>query len=150
MKELLTITTHNGLFQYNQLAFGVASAPHMSKNHRDDSTRDSKKYNICWMISLWQGKVKRNTLGFWKVRSLQPNNQQRKMPFFQTELDFCGNRIDGNGLHETQEKIRAIVDAPQPTKLTKLRTFLGMVNHYHWFANVVPMQALVQVKTPWR
>lgn len=72
------------------------------------------------------------------------------MWFFQTELDFCGYRIDGNGLHKTQEKIRAIVDAPQPTKLTELRTFLGMVNYYHWFANVVPMQALVQVKTPWR
>lgn len=53
-------------------------------------------------------------------------------------------RIDSKGLHKTEEKIRAmVVEAPQPTNLTELRSVLGMVNNYHPFLpNLAPLHSL--------
>ena len=79
-----------------------------------------------------------------------------KCKFFQEEISYCGHKIDSNGLHKTQEKIEAIVNAPKPENLTQLRAFLGMVNYYAKFlpnlASVLhPFNQLLQknVKFQW-
>ncbi|GFX09184.1 uncharacterized protein K02A2.6 [Trichonephila clavipes] len=37
-----------------------------------------------------------------------------KSKFFQNEINFLGHRIDSKGLHKTDEKISAVVNAPVP------------------------------------
>ena len=49
-KELLTINTHKGLFQYNRLVYGVTSAP----SGREPRTRDFREFptsSVTWTIS---------------------------------------------------------------------------------------------------
>ena len=58
---------------------------------------------------------------------------KKKCSFLQPEITYCGFHVDGAGLHKTPEKIRAVVEAPQPDNITQLRAFLGMVNYYHRF-----------------
>ena len=43
-------------------------------------------------------------------------------------VEYLGHMIDGNGLHPTKEKVRAIQEAPQPRNVSKLRSFLGIIN----------------------
>ena len=51
----------------------------------------------------------------------------QKCWFRKPQVDFYGLQLSGNGVQPTEEKIRAIVDAPRPTSAADLRSFLGMV-----------------------
>ena len=50
----------------------------------------------------------------------------------QSEVHYLGYRINADGLHTTEEKVKAIRDAPQPQN-QQLRSFLGLVNYYGKF-----------------
>ena len=57
-------------------------------------------------------------------------------------------------MHKTPEKVRAVVDAPQPDNITQLRAFLGMVNYYHRFLpnlshKLAPLHQLLQKGVKW-
>jgi len=43
-------------------------------------------------------------------------------------VKFLGNLIDGNGVQADPEKITAILKIGQPSNITELRRFMGMVN----------------------
>ena len=47
-----------------------------------------------------------------------------KCRFMATKVEFSGHVIDGNGLHSTEEKVKAIKEAPQPRNVTELKSFL--------------------------
>ena len=49
------------------------------------------------------------------------------------QLQFLGHQIDSHGIRPLADKVKAVVDFPQPTTPRKLREFLGLVNFYHWF-----------------
>ena len=44
-------------------------------------------------------------------------------------IEYLGHRIDVIGLHPTSNKIKAIVDAPEPTTLSELKSYLGLLNY---------------------
>ena len=51
-----------------------------------------------------------------------------KCEFLKSEVQYLGHRIDSEGLHPTEEKVQAIRNAPPPTDLSSLRSWLGMIN----------------------
>ena len=64
-------------------------------------------------------------------------------------------RIDSEGLHPTEDKIRAIRDAPAPRIVTELKAFLGLFQFYsRYVPNVVdslgPLYRLLQEGVSWR
>ncbi|UYV73598.1 K02A2.6-like [Cordylochernes scorpioides] len=74
--------------------------------------------------------------------------------FFQESLEYCGHVIDKMGLHKTNDKIRAVLDAPEPLNVTQLRVFFGLITYYHKFirnaADVLsPLYALLKKGTKW-
>lgn len=58
---------------------------------------------------------------------------RKKCEFFKESIEYCGHKIDKQGLHKTQDKIEAIVKSPQPENVSLLRSFLRLVNYYHKF-----------------
>ena len=44
-----------------------------------------------------------------------------------------GYLVDSSDIHPLLEKVQAISDYPQPQSRRQLRTFLGLINFYHWF-----------------
>ena len=49
------------------------------------------------------------------------------------EVEYLGHRISRNGLHQTQSKVAAVANAPEPTRVAELHSFLGLVNYYGKF-----------------
>ena len=41
-----------------------------------------------------------------------------------------GYRIDANGIHPTDDKLKAIKDAPAPKYVLQLKSYLGLLNFY--------------------
>ena len=53
-----------------------------------------------------------------------------KCAFLTTKVEFLGHVIDQDGLHTSDTKVQAILNAPQPQYEQQLRSFLGLVNYY--------------------
>ena len=53
-----------------------------------------------------------------------------KCKFFQSEIQYLGHTIDKEGIRPQPEKLKAIVNMPNPKNQKELRSFLGMVNYY--------------------
>ena len=54
-----------------------------------------------------------------------------KCKFLQESVEYLGHKIDKNGVSPILEKLEAIRDAPAPTNLHQLRSWLGLVNYYN-------------------
>ena len=78
--------------------------------------------------------------------------KRSKCCFMLPEVEYLGHRISKNGLHPTIEKVRAISDAPTPTNMTQLKSFLGIVKYYSKFlpslsSTLAPLYRLLQKGT---
>ena len=59
--------------------------------------------------------------------------KKEKCHFFQSSIEYLGDVIDARGIHISEKKVKAIVDAPAPRNLHELRSFLGLLNYYAKF-----------------
>ena len=46
-----------------------------------------------------------------------------------------GHVIDAHHIHKSANKIAVILDAPRPSDVTSLRSFVGMANYYRKFVS---------------
>ncbi|XP_062589262.1 uncharacterized protein K02A2.6-like [Saccostrea cucullata] len=65
-----------------------------------------------------------------------------------------GFLLDHNGVHPTEEKVKAINDAPRPTGVKELKAFLGFLNYYGAFlpnlsTELNPFHKLLKKHEPW-
>lgn len=56
-----------------------------------------------------------------------------KCEFGKDSINFLGHTITKDGISPLKDKVRAILNFPQPKTLSELRSFLGMINFYHRF-----------------
>ena len=54
-----------------------------------------------------------------------------KCSFMQDEVIYCGYVVSKDGVKPVAQKVEAIREAPAPTNVKELQSFLGMVNYYH-------------------
>ena len=55
---------------------------------------------------------------------------KQKCLFRSSSVKYLGHRIDEYGINLTVETVRAIKEAPKPTCVKQLRSYLGLVNYY--------------------
>ena len=56
-----------------------------------------------------------------------------KCELFQKQITYMGHLVSEEGIQPNLKGIKAVKNWPQPTTVTKVRQFLGFVNHYHQF-----------------
>ena len=159
-KKLLTINTQKGLYQYNRLAFGIASAPAMWQRTMDQILQGIPKSQCLLDDIVVAGRDEDEHFNILNqvLERLDKNNltiNPKKCAFFQESITFCGHQIDKEGLHKTLDKIQAVREAPRPCKVTELRSFLGLVNYYNRFlpnlsTRLTPLYVLLQKHTTWK
>lgn len=64
-----------------------------------------------------------------------------KCEFFKTSVTFMGYIIAKNGLKKTDDRIRAIRDASEPTSLTEVRAFASLVNYAKFVAGLADIMS---------
>ncbi len=158
-KKLVTINTHQGLYSYNRLPFGVESAPAVFQRTMEQILQgnDGVACNIDDIVIT--GKTDQDHLdGLEKVLKRLSKHGVRakkaKCRFFQDSVEFLGHLIDADGIHTTPEKLRSIVDAPIPQNITELRSFLGLLNYYNKFVpqaatTLHPLNSLLCKNATW-
>jgi len=79
---------------------------------------------------------------------------REKCEFFQ-KITYCGHVVDQDGLHKTQQKVDAVVNAPRPENVQQVRSFLGLVNYYHKLlpnlaTTLHPLNQLLEQSKRWK
>ena len=137
-KELVTISTHLGLFCYNRLPFGVASAPAIFQLTMDQLQNGLPGVQSYLDNIIITGINHREHLTHldWVLERLRDKGlhlKKSKCHCMQSSMEYLGHVLNANGVHTTPSKQRAIAEARAPSNVTELCSFLGLVNYYSRF-----------------
>ncbi|XP_049529003.1 uncharacterized protein K02A2.6-like [Dermacentor silvarum] len=117
-KKIVVLNTHKGLFCYNRLAFGIASAPALFQRRIEavlHGIPGVKVYldDIIVAEKAHDAPVLRQVFEQLRANGLTLNRE--KCRFREKEVAFLGHRIDARGLHPLQDNLEAVLAAPPPT-----------------------------------
>ena len=81
--------------------------------------------------------------------------KKEKCAFCLPQVEYLGHMISAEGLCPAASKVKAIKEAPKPSSLSKLKSFLGLVNYYAKFLPdsatiLAPLYKLLRNSEPWR
>lgn len=137
-QKFVTINTHKGLYQYTRLPFGIASAPAVFQQIMDTILQGIDGV-ACYIDDIIiTGRTTEEHLERLEevLRRLLRHGihvKKSKCHFLQPSVIFLGYHVDAEGIHPTQEKLKAIVEAPAPKNVQELCSFLGLINYYGKF-----------------
>ena len=150
---------HQGLYEFSQLPFGVASAPAVFQKAMDGILQGILHYIRYLVDILVTGRSDVEHLqNLEKVlQCLQEQGvrlKKEKCSLFQDSVEYLGYTINAKGIHTTNKKVKAILDAPSPRNLSELRSFLGLLNYYSRFlpnitATLHPLHTSLRAGQPW-
>ena len=77
-----------------------------------------------------------------------------KCRFMQSEVVYLGHVIDNTGIHPDKGRIQAIMEAPRPQNMTKLKAYLGLLSYYGIFLHnlstvLAPLHRLLRKGVMW-
>ena len=158
-RKHLTINTPKGLFQYNRLVFRIASAPAIFQRTIESILQRIPGVLVYQGDILVTGKTnaEHETSLHTVLKRLEEHNLRvrlDKCKFFAPSITYLGHKINKDGLSTLENKVQGIVDAPTPSNVSQLRSFLGTVNYYGNFipnlsTRLAPLNNLLKVKIKW-
>ena len=133
--KMVVVNTHQVLYHYTRLPFGVASAPAVFQRAMD-SILQGMSHVICDLLITGATEAEHDRNLDEVLRRLQEHGvrlKQEKCSFFKDSVEYLGHHISKTGIHTTQEKTKVILDAPEPKNIQELRSFLGLLDYYAKF-----------------
>lgn len=158
-QELLTIVTHKGLYRYKRLPFGITSAPALFQRAMDQILSGLSGVQ-CYLDDLLitgpdeQAHLRNLEATLKRLEDYGLKVRKDKCEFFRQSVEYLGHVIDSKGLHKAPSKVKAIVEAPSPTNVSQLRSFLGLLTYYAKFVSnlanrLKPLHELLNKSTKW-
>lgn len=158
-KKLLTVNTHKGLYQYERLPFGVSVAPSQFQCVMD-KVLSGMKGVVCFLDDILISskdeaehlRILDDVLTRLDNHGIKANRS--KCYFMVSSVTYLGHKIDAEGIHPTQDKVEAILNAKTPENVSELRTFIGIVTYYCKFipnmsTRFAPLYKLLRDDAEW-
>ncbi|KAE8748860.1 hypothetical protein FOCC_FOCC004454 [Frankliniella occidentalis] len=154
--KLMVVNTKKGLFRPTTLQFGVKVAPGIFQRIMDGLLGSSKQVmvyqdNIYIFSVSFQDHVSKLQEVLGKLSKAGICLNSAKCIWAAAAINVLGYRIDKNGVHPTDEKIKAVANISAPTEVSQLQSILGTIAfHTRFFkdqANVLePLYRLLDKK----
>jgi len=137
-QELVTINTHNGLYKYKRLPFGVALAPAIFQRIMEATLQSLPMVCVYLDDILVLDKTQQEHLTnlnevLTRLEAAGLCLKKEKCTFCQPQVAYLGHIISVDGLKPSPNKLRAVSELLSPSKVSGLKTFLGLVNYYAKF-----------------
>lgn len=158
-RELLTLNTHQGLYQFNRLPPGVKPAPCEFQQIIDTMINDlegAAAYIDDMIVTGKNAEEHRKNL-FKVLERLQEYGfviKIEKCKFFMYEIKYLGHVIGRQTIRPDPVRVEAIKNMTEPTDETTLRSFLGAINFYGQYVKSMrkfrgPLDELLKKDIKW-
>ncbi|RVW21226.1 Transposon Tf2-2 polyprotein [Vitis vinifera] len=156
-----TCVTRYGSYEFLVMPFGLTNAPATFCNLMNDVLFD---YLDAFVVVYVDDIVvysktlteheKHLRLVFQRLRKNRLYVKPEKCEFAQEEITFLGHKISAGLIRMDKGKVQAIMEWTVPSKLTELRSFLGLANYYRRFIKgysktVSPLTDLLKKDNQW-
>jgi hypothetical protein len=132
--------TKFGHFEYLVMPFGLTNAPASFQRYINEVLQEYlHSFVIAYLddILIFSGEKEEHMQHISKVlKKLQEADiklKLKKCEFHVQETEFLGHWISTEGIHMDQNKVKAIVEWPQPENVKHVQQFIGLVNYYRRF-----------------
>lgn len=156
---LCTMATPKGRYRYLRLPFGLKSAPEIFQQTTCELFGDLAGVFIFFYDFLVTGETREELLSnlrqvFLRCRLHNLKLQLKKCRFFLQELPWLGHIIGQGTLKPDPNKMKAIVDMPDPASPADLLRLLGMVTYLDKFCSNLagltrPLRDLLKADAAW-
>ena len=158
-RKFVTINIHRGLFTNTCMPYGVSSARSIFQRVIDAMFQGIPNV-LCYLddilITGSSDDQHMDTLDkvLDKLSGAGIHLKQSKCEFMKHIVVFLGHKVDSQGVHLPGATLDAIRNVRQPTNLTELRSFIGMVYHYARFIHglsgkLTRLHVLLRKDTKW-
>ena len=146
-RGLVTINTQKGLLRYTWLSFGVSSAPGIFQRVMEEVLQGIPNMvvyldDILATSTSEEDHVKQLDAILSQIQAAGLRLRKSKCKFGVSSVTYLGHRIDAEGLHPVSEKVQAVHDAPSPTDVAQLRSYLGLLTPFVYIDS--PAQSAVE------
>ena len=158
-KQYTTINTHQGLYRFNRLPYGISSAPGIFQRCMENILRGIPYVQVRIDDILVAGRTKEEHLDslrqvLQRLIDAGARLKKKKCVFLASEVIYLGLKIDSTGVHPVPEKLKAIEEMPRPADVKQLQAYLGMLQYYsrffpHLSSVVAPLHTLLQKGVSW-
>lgn len=137
-RDYLTIITHKGLYRYTKLPEGVSTGPGDFQQIMETVLQGILNMQVYLDNIFCTGETDQDHLTtlYEIFERLEKNGFKLnilKCEFFKEKIEILGFTLDKRGLHKSNEKVKAMVEAPTPKNSKQLLSFLGLVIYYDRF-----------------
>ena len=158
-REFTTINTHKGLFRAKRLVFGIKSAVAVFQREMETLLAGVPHTAIFLDDICVTGRTPtehlanvREVLRRLAAAGLKINPE--KTVWLADEVQYLGHRITAAGIRPSAEKVRAVLEAREPTNVQELRAYLGLIQYYNRFLSrlstvAAPMYELEKKGVKW-
>ena len=158
-KVYTTINTHRGLFRYVRMPYGISSAPALFQRTMETLLQvipglcvflDDINYH--WQVK--EGAPCSPAGGLHRLSDARLRLKRQKCTFMAPEVVYLGYKISKVGITPTEAKLKAVQEAPRPTNVTEIKSFVGLLNYYgrflpQLFSVLEPLYKLQRKKVRW-
>ena len=112
---MVVVNTHKGLYCYTRLPFRIVSAPAVFQRAMD-SILQRMSHVICCIDDILITADEHDRSLDEVLKRLQEHGvhlKQEKCSFFKESVEYLGHHITKTKVHTTEEKTKAILDAPE-------------------------------------
>ncbi|XP_055905818.1 uncharacterized protein K02A2.6-like [Eupeodes corollae] len=136
-KKYAVVNTPLGLYQYQRLPFGIASAPAIFQRTLEAVLADIECAVYLDDILVTGKNMQEHLHNLEAVFKRLSDNGLRvnlqKCDFMKTEVEYLGHIVSAKGVRPAESKVAAIKKLPRPTNLKELQSFMGKINYYNSF-----------------
>ena len=132
-RDITTFGTHDGPYRYKLLMFGISCAPEMYHKVIRQVLQDCEgAHNIIDDVIVHATTEEEHDHRFENVvRVLSSKGltlNRKKCQFKMSHLEFMSHVLSARGIGPADIKVKAVVEARDPTNAAEVRSFVGLVN----------------------
>ena len=137
-KQYTVINTVDGLYQYNNLCFGLTASPSIFQSFITKTLSNIKNLiiyqdDVLVLTPDHKSHVEtlRKVLNALKDAGIKINSSKSK--FFVESVTYLGHVFDKYGVKPNPSKTKSILDAPAPKNVKETQSFVGLCTYYARF-----------------
>ena len=155
----MTVNTSLGLFRYKRLVYGVSSAPAIFQSVMDQILV-GLPHVVCGIVDILitaqydEGHLKTLRAVLTRLKKHYVKLREDKCIFMADEVVYMEHLVTSQGIRATKAKIESIQKAPSISNVSKLKSYLGLLNYYRTFLPnlstvLQPLHELLQNDVQW-